>query len=569
MVDWVGNDGVATSARYRDMGEHQVRGISPSYERLCLGVADDADVLRRLDTLAPAKRQPNLLLAAVRFLDGPIDEYADFRRFVLDRWDELSATMLARATQTNEAARCTATMPVLAALPQPLALLEVGASAGLCLQPDRYAYRYDDRPVLGESPLVLSCRTSGAVPMPRRLPQVVWRHGLDLNPLDVRDADEMRWLRSLVWPEQTERFAVLQQAIELARADPPPITKGDLVTDLVALAATAPRSATLVIYHSAVLSYLDADGRARLRRERTHDRCRPSDRVDRERGPRGVRSLRDPARRSAVRALEGRRRARPHQPARSLDRLARSVSRLAALGAAGLLAAAPVAAPAVVIRAPAIDEASGIASGIRAQHTFYVQNDSGDSARFFAVDSRTGQLRATFRVPGATNHDWEDLAVAPDAGGTPSVWLADTGDNDAERSEVQLYRVDEAPAVRGVHDTAPPDVWRLRYPTGPVDAESLFVTPHGRAYLVTKVTTGRSTVYAVPPRPDAGARAGTARGRNHRAAADHRSRDVAGRFGAGRSHLFRRVPVARAQRRCRGGVARPSHRRAAAVAAAG
>ena len=98
MVDWVGNDGVATAARYRDMGEHQVRGISPTYERLCLGVADDPDVLSLLDALPTAKRQPNLLLAAVRFLDGPIEDYAGFRRFVIDRWGELSATMLSRRT---------------------------------------------------------------------------------------------------------------------------------------------------------------------------------------------------------------------------------------------------------------------------------------------------------------------------------------------------------------------------------------------------------------------------------------------------------------------------------------
>ncbi len=179
------------------------------------------------------------------------------------------------------------------------------------------------------------------------------------------------------------------------------------------------------------------------------------------------------------------------------------MSRLVALGAAGLLATAPAAAPAFTIRAPAVVEASGLGAGIRAAHTFYVQNDSGDSARFFAVDARTGRLRTTFRVPAATNHDWEDLAVATDAGGTPSVWLADIGDNDAVREEVQLYRVDEPAAVRGGHDTTRPDVWRLRYPSGPVDAESLFVTPQGRAYVVTKVTSGRSTVYAVPPHPNA------------------------------------------------------------------
>ena len=36
-------------------------------------------------------------------------------------------------------------LPVLAQLPQPLALLEVGASAGLCLMLDSYGYDYGNR----------------------------------------------------------------------------------------------------------------------------------------------------------------------------------------------------------------------------------------------------------------------------------------------------------------------------------------------------------------------------------------------------------------------------------------
>ncbi len=274
MVDWVGNDGMTTARRYRFMGESQLRGVSPTYERLCLGVAGDPEVIDLLDTLPAPKRQPNLLLGAVRFLDGPVSGYDEFRSFVLGRWDELRLTMLARQTQTNEAARCTALLPVLAALPQPLALLEVGASAGLCLRPDRYAYRYDDRPVVGTSSLTLSCRTSGAVPVPTVLPTVVWRRGLDLNPLDVGDAEDARWLSSLVWPEQTARFDTLQRAIEIAQRDPAPIVRGDLTRDLVDLASSAPRAATLVVYHSAVLAYLDGDGRAQFRSQLDHVRER-------------------------------------------------------------------------------------------------------------------------------------------------------------------------------------------------------------------------------------------------------------------------------------------------------
>lgn len=267
MVDWAGHAGQPTAYRYRSMAERQLRGVSPTYERLCLGVADDAEMIARLDALPAPKRQPNLLFGTVRFLSGPVDSYEAFRTYVLDRWGEVSATMLARRTQTNEARRCTAWLPALAGLPQPLALLEVGASAGLCLLPERYAYGYDALPVLGSSGLVLTCTTTGPVPFPQALPSIVWRRGLDLSPLDVRSDEDVRWLRSFIWPEETDRFALLDGAVAIARAAPPPIAVGDLTTDLAAVAAGAPADATLVVYHSAVLAYLTDEQRNAFRQE--------------------------------------------------------------------------------------------------------------------------------------------------------------------------------------------------------------------------------------------------------------------------------------------------------------
>ncbi len=265
MPDWSGLDGVPTAERYRLMAQHEVHGISPSYEVLCTGVANDATVLARLDSLPAPKRQPNLLLGTVRFLGGPVDSWPAFRAFVLDGWDDVAATMRSRRTQTNEPARCAALLPVLAALPQPLALLEVGTAAGLCLYPDRYAYRYtvgDGEHAVGESPAVLRCAVTGPAPLPHALPQVAWRAGLDLDPLDVACAQDMRWLEALVWPEQVERAATLRAAIDVVRADPPRIVAGNLLTDLAAVADGAPPDATLVVFHSAVLAYLGSDERA-------------------------------------------------------------------------------------------------------------------------------------------------------------------------------------------------------------------------------------------------------------------------------------------------------------------
>jgi len=102
------------------------------------------------------------------------------------------------------------------------------------------------------------------VPMPTRLPDVVWRGGIDLNPLDVRQPDDVAWLDALVWPEHDDRRQRLRAAADIAAADPPHIVAGDLNERLVALAAEVPRDATLVVFHTVVLMYLDADERQRF-----------------------------------------------------------------------------------------------------------------------------------------------------------------------------------------------------------------------------------------------------------------------------------------------------------------
>jgi hypothetical protein len=244
---------------------------SPVFRAWALGVATDPQVLALLDTLPPGKRQPNLVLAAARWHGARPGPYGDLRGVLLDCWADVRATVLQRATQTNEVGRCATLLPVLAELAAsgpPLALLEVGASAGLCLYPDRYSYRYTGSvevtldPPDGPSPVLLDCDVQGAPPLPSALPEVVWRGGIDRNPLDVRDHDAMAWLEQLVWPEHQDRRDRLAAAVDLVRGDPPSLVRGDLVEQLPALVAEVPKEATLVVFHSAVLAYLSAQERS-------------------------------------------------------------------------------------------------------------------------------------------------------------------------------------------------------------------------------------------------------------------------------------------------------------------
>lgn len=259
----LGAAGVPTT--YRAFAEREARGVSPLYEAWAHEVSEDAEVAELLATLPTGKRQPNLVFAAARW-HGADAGYANLRATLLGRWPQVRATILVRATQTNEAGRCAVLLPFLARLPQPLALLEVGASAGLCLLPDRYSYAYDDGTRLdpddGPSDVVLPCALTGGARAPERLPEVAWRAGIDLAPVDVLDADACRWLETLVWPEHDERRERLHRALGVARRDPPRVVAGDLLEALPALAGEAPADATLVVFHSAVLAYLDAEARS-------------------------------------------------------------------------------------------------------------------------------------------------------------------------------------------------------------------------------------------------------------------------------------------------------------------
>jgi hypothetical protein len=255
----------STADNYRVFGR-EAHGRSPAYESLSASVADDDLVLGFLSTLPRPKRQPNLLFAASRYLLGATPDIDILRELIQRNETELTHVMLARRTQTNEPARCATILPALARLPEPLALIEVGASAGLTLLFDRYSYDYDGHLVAGADPdaPTLHCGARGPVPLPSQLPAIAWRAGLDLNPLDVTRDDDVRWLSCLIWPGEGDREERLTAAVAAARRDPPPVYRGDLLTDLPALAAQAPPDATLVIFHSAVLAYVEAEDRKRF-----------------------------------------------------------------------------------------------------------------------------------------------------------------------------------------------------------------------------------------------------------------------------------------------------------------
>ncbi len=251
----------AIARRYRDFVEEQVRGRSPIYVELGLAVAETPEILSFLAGLHASKQQPNLLLAAVRHVCGVPRDGTALAEAIRTRGDAIRAVMLSHSTQTNEPGRCALLMPVLARLPQPIALFEIGTSAGLCLHPDRYGYDYGGTRLMpadaGGDPPVFPCAIEPAELIPQTYPTIVWRGGLDLNPLDATDPEQVAWLQTLVWPEQTDRAERLSKALAIARDNPVTLHKRSLLDRLDDVFADAPDGATRVLMHSSVLAYID------------------------------------------------------------------------------------------------------------------------------------------------------------------------------------------------------------------------------------------------------------------------------------------------------------------------
>lgn len=260
------------SERYRWHAESEFKGSSALYFDWSQGIAEDDEVLQLIERLPDVKRRAPLLFAAMRYVGAPLEPYDAVRPWLLEAWEKVEAVARVRSQQTNEAARCATLLPVLASFEGPIALIEVGAAAGACLFPDLYSYVYvtadgDERALLpsgAPTGVALRCRVDSAQRAPTRLPQVVWRAGIDVNPLSFADPSDVEWLRTLIWPEHEDRRERLKQVAGVVSRNPPRIDRGDATANLPLLAADAPKDATLVVLHSAVLAYFSGAERERF-----------------------------------------------------------------------------------------------------------------------------------------------------------------------------------------------------------------------------------------------------------------------------------------------------------------
>ena len=271
---------------------------SPMYEELSYGVSTDDDLLELAAHTRLHQPPPNMLFAAVQYLllsgvdhslaayypiisGGPrplAPAYPHFREFCLEHRKRIVELITTRLTQTNVVRRCTCLLPAFSIVCQetssPLALIDLGASAGLNLNFDRYAYSYsyrrDGREILrwgsdsAQIRLEAELRGDGELPpIPPAVP-IASRDGIDLDPVDIANPDQLLWLRALIWPEHVERHQQLIHAATEFKDSDIRMHAGDATRVLPALIESIPSEHVLVVYSTIALYQFPRESRQRI-----------------------------------------------------------------------------------------------------------------------------------------------------------------------------------------------------------------------------------------------------------------------------------------------------------------
>lgn len=271
--------------------ETECRGTSPLYYHLAKCVAADDDMLGIAREVPAGQPVPNLLFAAVHYLlyrdpdvplarfypnftgsPGPVDEsFPVFRDFVLSRRDAVLNLLRTRLVQTNEVRRCAYLYPAILHVgtlfgDRPLALIDIGTSAGLNLLFDRYRFDYGDgilhgadagEPAGRQFEIVTTLRGGRRPRLDLPMPRISHRIGVDLHIVDVTDPDQAQWLVALVWPEHDDRRDMLQAAIGVRREwGTLDLREGDGFVMAPEIALTLPADVVPCLFHTHVINQI-------------------------------------------------------------------------------------------------------------------------------------------------------------------------------------------------------------------------------------------------------------------------------------------------------------------------
>jgi len=263
--------------RFLSFAETECKGNSNLYYILSFQIADDAELLNIALNTRQGQPIPNIFFAAIHYLllknqDNELAKYYPsiqkyfvteipfdiFKSFCLTNKNEIIKIISTRIVQTNVITRCSYLMPIFSKLikeeSKSTTIIDIGTSAGLTLNFDKYQYWYNDEKVYGQSDVIVKSKiVDSEVPTIFDISYPLTKIGIDQNLIDTPDKDEIMWLKALVWTDQIERFIAIDEALKLDELKIIKFIQAETVSDFEKVILKTDKTQNLIIYATHVL----------------------------------------------------------------------------------------------------------------------------------------------------------------------------------------------------------------------------------------------------------------------------------------------------------------------------
>lgn len=262
---------------FKNFSEFECKGNSNLYYLLCKDISEDYDLIEIASNTRINQPIPNSFLASVHYLllknkDCNLSNYYPsitgkfvdiipfnlFKEFVLKNKDDIIELISNKIVQTNVISRCSYLMPILSQIINienlPTTLIDIGSSSGLNLNFDKYEYHYNNRKVYGNSLVKIESKIlKGEIPKINNITVPLTKIGIDQNIIDYNNSEEILWLKSLIWPDNLNRFYNLEEALKEKELKKITFIKSSYIDDFKKIILNTNKNHNLIIYTTHVL----------------------------------------------------------------------------------------------------------------------------------------------------------------------------------------------------------------------------------------------------------------------------------------------------------------------------
>ncbi len=263
--------------RFIAFADSECKGNSELYYKLSYQMANEEELLKIASNTRAGQPIPNIFLASVHYLllknqeielakyypsiqKNQVAEipFSLFKSFCIENKNEIMSLISTRIVQTNVINRCSYLMPIFSKIiaeeKRPTTIIDIGTSAGLTLNFDKYEYWYNDQKLYGESNVIVKSNIlKSYMPTIHPITHSISKIGIDQNIIDPTNKDEILWLKALIWTDQLERFIAIEEALKLDELTEIKFIQAETIADFETEISKVDKVQNLIIYATHVL----------------------------------------------------------------------------------------------------------------------------------------------------------------------------------------------------------------------------------------------------------------------------------------------------------------------------